>query len=857
MAEQRFPWKTAVKIAWREARASSTRFAFVIAAVALGVGALTGVRGFSEAFRGMLTRDARKLMAADLTVRTFALATEEQIAVMDALRRAGVDRTQITESVSMLSTAASPTPVLVSIKAVDTAVYPFYGELKLEPAVPLEKMLQPDVVAVSEDLLVRLDLKVGDTVKLGSAEFRIGALVAVEPDRMAGSLNVGPRILMSRAGLDRTGLIVPGSRAAQRYLFRFHPQAPPVEQARNQLKEVFPEAMIIDYRETHPLITRGLDRSTKFLSLVSLIALLVGALGVAMAMHSHLQQKMDSIAVIKSMGGRSGQIIRIYTLQTLLLGLIGGGAGILIGLAVQRIFPALLARYFQLDPGVSWNPASALQGLIVGVLTTLLFTLPPLLSIRQVKPSLILRREMEEAQRGWRERLRQGRSALAVTVWIVAGILGIVYWLSESLRTALYFVGGFAVSLLLLGLIASGVLRLLRHLSRWLQRVLPTTLRHGVANIYRPGNQAAALLVALGLGVMFTLTVYLVQRSMLGQILESAPPGMPNVFLINITPREREGLRQLLARQPGVTSVPEVVPLVAARVTRVDGRAVADLGLKGFNRRFGQTRSVSWVNAPTPQMTILEGRFWKPTDSAQTAGVQVCVNEDVQKALQVKPGSKLDWISGSTPFASQVVCVFRSEAVRFGSNLEFLFTPGSLDNFPALHFAAIRLQPEHVATLQRAIYREFPTITVINGADVLAIVQEVVDQIALIIRFISLFAILAGAIILSSSVAGTRFRRVREVIIFKTLGATRRQLAGIFSVEFLILGAVAGILGSLLATGFSLLVLKRLFQVEYRLDPLPHVVAVIATALLANFAGWAASHRILGQKPLEALRDSL
>ncbi|MFN7936220.1 MAG: FtsX-like permease family protein [Bryobacteraceae bacterium] len=843
---------TAIKIAWREARASTTKFLFVILAVALGVGALTGVRGFSEAFKGMLTRDARKLMAADMTVRSFSLATPDQIKAMDAL--ANIRRTWITETVSMLSTPTSSVPVLVSIKAVDPVVYPFYGEFKLDPPQPLRDTLAADAIAVSDDLLVRLDLKRGDSVKLGGADFRIAATVAVEPDRMAGSLNVGPRIMMSRTGLDRTGLIVEGSRASQRYLFRFDANAMPIEQARNRLKDAFPEAQIIDYRETHPLITRGLDRSTKFLSLVSLIALIVGALGVAMAMHSHLQQKLDSIAVMKSLGARSSQIIRIYTIQTLILGLFGGIAGILVGIAVQRIFPQLIARYFQLDPGFHWDPFSAVQGLAVGVLTTLLFTIPPLLSIRRVKPSLILRREMEETRISWRERLRHGKAAIAATAVILVGVLGIVWWLSESLRTGLYFVGGFVASLLILSSVAGGMLWALRRVSRSAQQSMPAVLRHGIANIYRPGNQAAALLVALGLGVMFTLTVYLVQKSMLVQIASSAPPGMPNVFLINITSRERDGIAALLEKHPGMQNKPEVVPITAARILKINGQPIGDRPLKGFSRRFTQTRSVSWARELPPQSKVIDGAFW---DKTPAKGVEVCLNEEAAKTLESAPGDTIEWIASSKSISSTVACIYRSDSVRIGSNFEFLFSPGALDGLPTLHFAAVRMQPAQIAPLQRAVFAKFPTITVINGADVLAIIQEVVDQIALVIRFISFFAILAGAIILASSVAGTRFRRVREVVILKTLGATRRRIGGIFSVEFLILGLAAGVLGSLLATAFSLLVLKRLFQVDYRFDPLPHLIAIVLTALLANIAGWLASHRILQQKPLEALRGSL
>lgn len=842
----RFLWATAWKIAWREARASSGRLVFVVAAVALGVGALTGVRGFSQAFRGMLLRDARKLMAADLTARQFALPDTRQNSAIAELARVGVAETWITESLSMLAPPGGGTPVLVSVKAVDPKVYPFYGALELEPPAPLADALKADTIAVSDDLLVRFHMKVGDEVKVGDAAFRVVGVVRVEPDRMAGSANVGPRILMSREGLGRSGLLVSGSRAAQRFLFKLGPGAPPVEQVRNQLRSAFPEAQIVDYRETHPLITRGLDRATIFLSLVSLIALIVGAIGVGMAMHSHLQQKLDSIAVMKSLGARSAQIIRIYTLQTLMLGGAGGVAGVLIGLGIQWIFPALIARYFQLTPGLTWDPASALQGLGIGLLTTLLFTLPPLLSIRTVKPALILRRDMQETTR------RPAAASLAAGALIIAGILGVVWWLSESGRVALYFTGGFLASIAVLAGVASVLLRFIRRTTQ-AARGLGSLTRHGIANVYRPGNQAPALLVALSLGVMFTLTVYLIQKSMLAQIAGSAPPDMPNVFLINVTQKEQPGVEEMLRAQQGVRGGSELVPVVAARLLRVDGNPVDQFELKGFARRFLQTRTVSWSAGPPAQAVVTAGRWMPPNPPF----AQLCVSEEVPKALPVKVGTQLDWESQGRTIAARVVCIYRSEAVRIGANLEFLFNRQALDGLPVLYFAAVRMAPASVPELQRKSFERFPTVTVINGADVLAIVQDVVDQIALVIRFVSAFAILAGAIILSSSVAGTRFRRMREVVILKTLGATRRRIAGIFSIEFLVLGLAAGILGSMLATAFSWLVLKRLLQVDYRFDPVPHLVTLALTALLANAAGWLASRRILEQKPLEILRESL
>src|SRR5713226_10737523 len=349
----RLSWTTASKIAWREARASSAKFLFVILAVAIGVGSLTGVRGFSHAFHDLLLREARTLMAADLSLRVFALPTEAQASVMQALEKRGVERTWITETLSMVSSRANPNPLLVSVKAVDPRVYPYYGAVKLDPPGVIRSVLTPDAMAASEDLLLRLKVRVGDSVRLGGQDFRIIGVGASEPDRMSGSLNVGPRVMISREGLERTGLMSIGSRASERYLFQLTPGSPGIEEVRRTLEKSFPEALIADFRQTHPIITQGLNRATTFLSLVSLIALIVGALGVATAMAAHLQQKMDSIAIMKCIGARSSQIIRIYVLQTLALGMAGGLIGVAIGLAVQRVFPAFLERFFHLQPSVT------------------------------------------------------------------------------------------------------------------------------------------------------------------------------------------------------------------------------------------------------------------------------------------------------------------------------------------------------------------------------------------------------------------------------------------------------------------------------------------------------------------------
>ncbi len=851
-----FRWRTAAKIAWRESRASTVKFLFVILAVAAGVGSLTGVRGFSTAFRAMLTKEARALMAADITARIFVQPTPEQREVIAGLVAQGVRETQITETLTMASAGETTVPVLVSAKAVDPKAYPFYGEIVFNPPAPIQSVLQPDTVALSPDLGLRLGTQVGGTLRLGGQDYRVTAMVEAEPDRMAGSLNVGPRVLMSREALDRTGLLTAGSRAAQRFLFRLGaPGTPDVETVRRALVAAFPDARVIDFRETHPVVSRGLSRSTMFLSLVSLIALIVGALGVATAMHSHLQQKMDSIAVMKCLGARSGQILRIYFIQTLALGLIGGILGVVLGAGVQLIFPHLISRFFTTAPAFVWDWASIVQGLSAGVLSTVLFTLPPLLSIRKIRPNLILRREMPDARRSWRNRWWDNRASVIASGGILIGMGLLAAWLAggrpkDAFALALYFVAGIVVSLAALALVASGLLAFIRRVLRNSRLQLPTSLRHGMANLYRPGNQARAVLVALGLGVMFTVTIYLVQRSVLREIAANAPPGMPNVFLLDIQQTQKDDVSGVLAAQEGIDKAPEMIASVAARIVKVNGVPVEQLSFEGMGRRFRQTRTVTWSEKQPSNTELVQGAWWTEDQPGR-----VSVSEEAAKILHLAPGGTIEVEASGRTIPATVSAIHRMEAIRMGAAAEFIFTPTTLRDVPVIFYTGVRVRPSEVARLQTLLYQKFPTVTVVNIADVMETIQEVVDQIALVVRFISAFAILAGVIILASSVAGTRFRRIREVVILKTLGGTRRRIGRIFSAEFLILGATAGLMGSVLASGFASIVMARFFDGSLRFDPIPVAISIVLGAVVANAAGWAASARILGQKPLEVLRS--
>jgi putative ABC transport system permease protein len=861
-------YSTSARIAARELRSSPGKFAFVLISVAIGVAALTGVRGFSAAFRSMLLLRARSIMAADIAARMVEAPTPAERAAMDKL--AGLDQTAVTEMLSMASSATSLDPMLVAVKSVDPAKYPFYGGVVLDPAMPLTRALTDSSVAVGDDLLLRLHLKLGDTIKLGDSSFRIAAVVQDEPDRLTGSFAAGPRVLISNHALAGTGLLAPGTRATRRLLFKLEPSSSgkpasdaQVADLRGQLEGILPQAQISDYREANPSITRALDGATGLLSLMSLVALVLGAVGVAMAMRAHLQNRLDSIAIMKSLGAGSSQIIRIYLLQTLMLGLGGALLGLLLGFAVQLTLPLFLAKLLHLTPGFRLDPQAALLGVGAGLLTTLLFTLPPLLDIRNVRPILILRRAVESEEsplfaRAAR-RLRGSGLQLVATLLILVGLAVLAAMVSDSRQVGGYFAAGLLFALLVLLAAAALTLLALKLFLNTTRRQLPSALRHGLANLYRPGNPSAALLAALGLGVMQIAAISIVQRSIVGEMQATTAAKLPNIFLIDIATDEVAGVRALLASQPAVQGTPEIAPVVSVRLTGINDTPVAQLHLRHMPPRALSSVQLTWPptpDAPPPGDKIVAGKWWTAQQSAAAATHPLIAIERHQAdRLNVHVGDRLTFAAQDEPTTAVVAALYEADSQHAFSRAEFIVPELVLRGQPVTWYGGLHCDPSATGQIRRILYQHYPTITVIDVAATVETVRQVLLQISYVIQFLAGFSTFAGIVILASAIAGTRYRRVREVVVLKTLGATRPRIATIFSIEFAVLGVIAALIGLVFANLLARLLLLRVFHFDYTLNLPWNLAAVVATAALTVAAGWLASHRVLGQKPLEVLRE--
>jgi putative ABC transport system permease protein len=505
MAKRALTWNRAAAIAWRDLKSAPGKFAFVVLSVAIGVAALVGVRGFSESFRRTLTTEARSLMAGDLSARIFRQPSSDEMQKIADLDKkdGGAQSTWVVETISMASVPPDPVPLLVTLKAVDPSQYPYYGEAQLDPGIPLPQALQGDSAVVAEEFLIRLNAHVGDTLRLGGRNFKITAVLKQEPDRMSAGAGMGPRVMVSRAALDRTALLALGSRASQRLLIKLPPQSDPVA-VRKQVETALPDAQVMDFKEGNPALSQGLDNATAILSLICLVAMVLGAIGVAMAMHAHLEQRMDMLAILKAVGARSSDLLRIFLLQTLGLGLAGGFLGVAAGVGVMAALPAVFGKLLPVATELGFPWRSVFAGLGTGLLTTLLFCLPPLLDVRAVRPVLVLRRLVEQAPpgfRAWLGRWWARRLQIGLSVLVVFALGGIAWGLSDSAKVGGWFALLFAIALVVLLILAAVALRTLRFALNRVRLHLPSFLRHGLANLYRPGNQSAAVLASLGTGL--------------------------------------------------------------------------------------------------------------------------------------------------------------------------------------------------------------------------------------------------------------------------------------------------------------------------------------------------------------------
>lgn len=853
----------------REARGARGRATFFVLCLAIGVGAVVAVAGFSASLRATLAREARQLLAADLRVRgqqPVPAAVDELLAAEAAEQ--DVRSTRLTELVTVAAapreTAGAGRSQLVEVKAVD-GEFPFYGNLQLVPARPLAELLAGGGAVAAPELLARLGLRVGDPIAIGGKLFTLRGTVLAEPDRLGNAFSLGPRLFLSGDSLRSTGLIALGSRVTHRLLVKL-PEGTPevaVEAFVARLRGALADPAF--YRietaaEGQPEMRRGVDRTERFLGLVALLSLVVGGVGVAQTVRAWLASRLDSIAVFKALGARPREILAIYVGQIVLLAAAGSLAGVALGLALERLVPALAGALLPVMPQIEFQPLAVLRGLGLGLGISLLFAFPPLLAALSVPAARVLRREIEP--------LPPSRLALVgITLALLAGLTGVAAVQARSFALGAAFAGGLAATAAVLALSARGLILGVRRLPRLR---LPLPLRYGLAALGRPGAPTVASVVALGLGAMVVVGMRTVEHGLTARLRGDLPANAPTAFLIDIQPDQWAAVRAEIDRA-GATSV-DSVPLVMARLAELDGRPVAALAAarekerdaaarkdddadeeRGQRGRWALTREqrLTFLDRLPADNTLAAGKLWSDPQVAE-----VSVEEEYARDLGLAVGSRIVFDVQGVPVPLTVTSLRKVRWESFGINFFWVVEPGVLDRAPQMRIASVRLPAGGEQRLQDALAATFPNVTVFAIREVLEKVSAVLERIALGVRFLGGFTVIAGLAILAGAVAAGAAQRGREAALGKVLGMTRLQVAALFATESAIVGLLAGAIGSVAGTALAAVVLEKGMDIPFRLEILPPLVAVALAALFAAAAGLAASLRPLAQRPIEALRAS-
>lgn len=852
----RFFWNTLI----RESRGARGRLAFFVACLSVGVAAVVAVAGMSASLDEGVRTEARQLLAADLAVEG-----RRPVPPGLDLARAGLAGAQRTDLKEMVTVVLAKTSQVVELRVVD-GEYPFYGELELRPRRRLSELLGPESVVVGSELLSNLGLRLGDTLRVGGAPFRIAGVVLSEPDRVSISFTLGPRVFLSAEGLARTQLEGKGSRVGFRTLVKLPPgfSAERLPQAKARLEKALADSSFYEvetYKEAQPALRNSIDRVDRFLGLVALLSLFVGGIGVAQSVRAWLASRLDAIAVLKCLGMRPREIFPLYLGQTALLGLAGSLVGIALGSAVQLALPSLFPDLIPAELVRPWQPMALLRGLALGVGVAVLFSLPSLSAVLRVPPARVLRRDAEP--------LPSHRWAAAGTLIVLgAGIWAMATAQSRSLDLGSRFTAGM---ILVTAVLAGAAL-----LISWMVRRLPREslpgriwMRHGLAALARPGSGTVSAIVALGLGVLVVLGMSLVERRLSNQLATAIPPDAPSAFLIDIQPDQWPGVHEILLKQGGATRV-DSVPVVMARVSAIDGRTVEQLAAQAQARRNreredGEERDEDgqgarrWALTREQRLTylqelpadnrIVEGKLWSDPSRAE-----VSVEKEFADDLGLKLGSTIRFDVQGVPLELTVTSLRTVDWQTFGINFFLVVEPGVLEKAPQLRLAATRLPRGSEQKVQDALAAAYPNVTLIRVREVLEKIAGVLERIGVGIRFLGGFTVLAGIAILGGAVSAGSARRGREVALLKTLGMTRPGVAGAFAVEYALIGLVAGLIGAAGAVVLAYMVVTRGFELEWALQPWPVAVALAGAVLLAVGAGLAASLRALERRPIEVLR---
>ena len=833
-------------LTFREIRSSWRRLLFFFLCIAIGVGSVVALRSLIQNLSQAVGGDARALLTADLEISSTNDFSPTEIQKVEEI----IGKSNIIEARNEAITsgamarpveAANETLSQVELKGIEPP-FPLVGKFTLSDGKPFDfKLLENNGAVVSPLLLDALQTKVGDKIKIGEGIFEIRATFEEEPGGASG-FRLGPRVFIEKKAFDSAGITTSGGRIRRRILYRTSDNPTALVKAlRDNLKGTI--LTVQSYRETQENLGEQFSRTENYLSLTGLLILVLGGVGVWNVARVFVEQKRKAVAVLKCLGASGTRIITVYLLQILTLGLAGSFFGIFLAqcflwFAEYRFADALPASLsYAVNFSVAW------QGVLLGVLISLLFSALPLLQVRNIKPRLLLHDASGEKMR----RLDLTKTIIGAASLI--GLLGLAVWQAGSVYVGAFFLVGLALTSLFLYLAAVALTLILRKFRNFGS----FSVAQAINSLYRPGNQTRIILLAVGLGAFVVLAVQSLQSNLVREFDFTRNQTLPSLFIVDVQKSQIDELAKILEEKTGEAA--QTLPTVRARISHVNGEPIdyQNRETRQQQGQIGREFAVTYRPNLDKNESVVDGEWWNTPSEIP----QVSVEEVMAERLKVAVGDSLTFDISGRKITAQIASIRKLDLRNTRTAFVFVFAPGVLEKAPQT-FAAnvIRKLPEtDRQRLQRDLIERFPNIQIFDVADIVAAFQKLVDNFVLAISFVGSFVILSGMLILIGSIALTKSQRIYENAILKTLGAKRLTLATILFAEYGLLGILAGIIGATFATALSFAVSKYIFDIEWQFDLILTLSGILITAVLVTIVGALASFDVLFRKPLQTLRS--
>jgi putative ABC transport system permease protein len=845
------PFRILLALAWRESRTARRRLLLYMSSISLGVAALVAIDSYAANVQESIKAQSRSLLGGDVNLRARQGFSAAADTLLDSLAAAGVPVAKVTSFASMASALPSGGTRLAQVRGVGEG-WPFYGSVVTSPADRWHELQTGKFAFIDPSLLISLDANVGDTIVIGFSRFEIRGSLDAVPGDPGIAATVGPRVFIAERFIAETQLLGLGSRAEYEAVVRLNEETDPrlwVSSLRPQFNRHNIRTRTVDQNEAE--LTDAISQLARFLSIVGLIALLLGGIGVASGVNAFVQRKIDTVAVLRCLGASGAQVLTIYLLQAGAMGLLGAGAGAALGVAIQFGLARALGDFLPVDVAISVEWGAIFLGLGVGVWVAIAFALRPLLVLRRVSPLQAIRRDDEAISAS-----RRGDSLTHITNFaLLASVFGLAIDRAETVGQGVMFAVGVFLSIGLLwgsAALLSGLAR------RMVSSSWPYVVRQGIANLYRPASQTRAVVLALGFGSFLVTTIILVQTNLLASFEVTAASARGNVVFFDVQTNQRDSIAAMIGNA-GHTVVGET-PIVTMRFAGGNG-----MDIEQWARR-KQIPARSWAlrreyrstyrDTVVATETLLSGEWFTPALPGDTI-FEVSLERDITDELGVTLGDTLVWDVQGVRVQTVVTSTREVDWGQFELNFFAVLQSAAIEQAPKQFVTIASVASDTaVARLQRNAVRDFPNVSSLDLSLVRRTIQGIVDKVTLTVRFLALFSLAMGIPVLFSAVAATRRDRLREGVLLKTLGATRAQIGRILFAEYAVLGLLGSLTGMLLSFLGAWALVTQVFEGTFRLAIGPALAIAGAMTLLAVTIGLLTGRDVFRETPMAALRES-